>query len=159
MIRPGALSVCLVFAAFLTGSALAAETTREEYKAAVEPICRTNKQASDRYLKGIRRLVREDKLKEAAVRFDRAAAALQKAHSQLATVPQPVADEAKLGKWLAGIEGQVSLMKGIAATLRKGETGKASSLSVKLTNRASSANNLVIPFDFRYCRIDPSQYT
>lgn len=139
--------------------ALAAEVTREEYKAAVEPICKTNKQASDRYLTGVRNLVRDDKLKQAATRFTKAAAALEKAQKQLALVPQPTADEAKLAKWLAGIKGEVSLMRKIATKLRQGNAGQASSLSVKLTHNATTTNNQVIAFQFDYCKIDPSQYT
>jgi hypothetical protein len=139
-------------------AAVESEVTRESYVASVEPICKENKQASDRYLTGVRTLVRKDKLKPAASRFTKAAAALEKAHKQLALVPQPTADQAKLGKWLAGIKGEVSLMRQISAKLRAGDAGKASSLSVKLTHNATTTNNQVIAFQFDYCRIDPSRY-
>lgn len=147
--------------ALLACAALAAADSAERaaYREAVEPICKTNKQASDRYLKGVRKLVKDDKLAQAATRFTKAAAALEKARKQLALVSQPPADEAKLGKWLAGIKGEVALMRTIAAKLRQGDAGRASSLSVKLTHNATTTNNQVIAFQFDYCRIDPSAYT
>jgi hypothetical protein len=133
--------------------------TRETYVASVEPICKANKSASDKYLTGVRMLVNQGKLKQASDRFTKAAAALEKAQRQLAAVPQPPADSAKLGRWLFGIKGEVSLMRRIAAKLRQGDRGKASSLVVKLTHDANTANSQVIAFEFDYCRIDPSRYT
>jgi hypothetical protein len=138
--------------------AFAAETSRDEYKAQVEPICKTNKEASKRILTGVEKLVRKDKLKQAGQRFSKAAKALEKAEKQLAAVPQPSADSAKLGKWLSGIKGEVSLMKTIAAKFKAGNKSKGSSLVVKLKNNAKKTNNLVIVYQFKYCRIDPSEF-
>jgi hypothetical protein len=149
----------LALAALLAHPALAAEQTRETYVAAVEPICQKNKQESDRYLKGVKNLVKQDKLDLASQRFSKAAAALERAQKQLAGVPQPPADAAKLTKWLAGVKAEVSLMRTIARKLEQGNKGKASSLAVKLTHEANTTNNLVIAFQFTYCRIDPSKYT
>jgi uncharacterized protein YigA (DUF484 family) len=158
LIRSASLALSLS-AILLAAPAFAAETSREEYKAAVEPICKANKQSSDRLLKPVKSLVKADKLQQAAQRFAKAATALEKAEKQLAVVPQPSADEAKLGKWLAGIKGEVALMRTIAAKLGQGNKAKASSLAVKLTHNATTTNNLVIAFQFNYCRIDPPQYT
>jgi hypothetical protein len=144
---------------FAAPFAFAAETTRSEYVAAVEPICKTNKHASDKYLKGVRNLVKQDKLDQASQRFSKAAAALEKARKQLALVPQPPADAAKLAKWLAGIKSEVGLMRTIAAKLKQGNKAKATSLVVRLTHDANATNNLVIVFQFNYCMIDPSKYT
>lgn len=154
-----AFALSLLVALPVAASGAESEVTRESYVASVEPICKTNKQASDRYLTGVRKLVKDDKLKKAAENFTKAAAALEKAQKQLSLVPQPTADEAKLVKWLAGIKGEVSLMRRIAAKLRAGNAGKASSLSVKLTHDATTTNNQVIVFQFNYCKIDPAQYT
>jgi multidrug resistance efflux pump len=143
----------------LTGTALATETSREEYKAAVEPICKTNKEESERYLAGVKTLVKEDKLKQAGTAFTKAAAALEKAEKQLAAVPQSTGDEAKLGKWLADVKAEVGLMRRIATKFKAGDKSKGASLAVKLQNNANKANNVVIVFRFNYCHIDPSQYT
>jgi hypothetical protein len=133
--------------------------TRDGYVESVEPICKTNKESSDRYLKDVRNLVKNDKLKQAAESFTKAASALQLAQGQLAAVPQPAADASKLTKWLSGIKAEVVLMKTIASKLRVGSKGKASSLVVRLTREATFTNNLVIVFQFSYCKIDPSKYT
>jgi hypothetical protein len=151
-----AFAVMLVFA-----SVAAAEITKDEYKAKVEPICKTNKTASDKYLKDVRSLVKKDKLKKAGENFGKAAAALEKTQKQLAAVEQPPADAAKLTKWLKGIKEEVALMKTISTNLKKntkaGKT-KATSLVVKLEKNATTTNNQVISFAFNYCRIDPSKY-
>jgi hypothetical protein len=154
-----ALLAALAALMLLAVPAFAAETTRDEYKAQVEPICKTNKEASEKYLKGVKTLVKKDQLKQAGAAFSKAAAALEKAEKQLAAVPQPEADSAKLGKWLSDIKGEVSLMKTIAAKFKAGNKAKGSSLSVKLTHNANVANNLVIAFQFNYCKIDPSKFT
>lgn len=152
-------SITATIAALTLNSVAAAETSRDQYKAEVEPICKTNKQASDRYLKGVTALVKADKLDQAGANFSKAAAALEKAQKQLAAVPQPAADAARLGKWLRGIGDEVALMKTIARKLKAGDKGKASALAVKLQHNATTTNNLVIAFQFDYCRIDPSHYT
>lgn len=149
----------------LTASTAIAETpsppepTRATYVVAVEPICKTNKQASDRYLKGVKALVKNSKLAQASQNFTKAAAALEKAQRQLAAVPQPPEDAAKLAKWLSGIKSEVAQMRTIATKLKQGDKSKASSLAVKLQHNATATNNLVIAFQFDYCKIDPSKYT
>jgi hypothetical protein len=149
----------LAISAVILASASAAELTRDEYKAQVEPICKTNKKASDRYLTGVRDLVRRDKLAKASKNFAKAADALDKARTQLAAVPQPPADEARLTRWLSGIKGEVALMRTISRKLAQGDTGKAGRLSVRLQHNASATNNLVVPFAFNYCKIDPAKYS
>jgi len=151
-----ALAALTLFALLPLAAAPADSAERATYKAAVEPICKANKEASQRILTGVERMVRHDQLSQAAKRFTHAAAALEKARKQLAGVPQPPEDAAKLGKWLSGIKGEVSLMKTIAAKFRSGDKSRGSSLVVKLKNNASKTNNLVIVFQFDYCKIDPS---
>jgi hypothetical protein len=147
-----ALALALAFAAVASGDA---SESRDAYKEAVEPICKTNQDASKRILTGVEKMVKKDKLKQAGARFTQAAAALEKAQKQLAAVPQPPEDTAKLGKWLSGIKGEVSLMKTIGKKFKAGNKGKGSSLVVKLKNNAKTTNNLVIAFQFKYCKIDP----
>lgn len=159
MSRVALILISAVAVLALSGTALAAEVSRDEYKAAVEPICKTNKAESERFLNGVKTLVRDDKLKQAGAAFTNAANALEKAEKQLAAVPKPAADEAKLGKWLADVKAEVSLMRRIAAKFKAGEKSKGASLTVKLQNNANKANNQVIVFRFNYCKIDPSQYT
>jgi hypothetical protein len=139
--------------------AVAAVETKEEYKALVEPICKKNKQESDRLLKGVKNLVKKDKLKQAGERFAKAANALERTQKELAAVEQPPAYTAKLSKWLSEIKAEVSLMRKISAKFKAGNKSKATSLAVTLQNNATKANNGVIIFQFNYCKIDPSKYT
>lgn len=139
--------------------ALAAETTRAEYVAAVEPICKANTQADGRILKGVKAKVRSGKLKPAAAQFAKAAAALAKAHHELAAVPQPPADRARLGKWLGFIENEVGLFEGTARKLKAGEKAAAERESTLLIREANRANGQVLSFEFNYCHAEPSQFT
>jgi hypothetical protein len=148
------VAALLVFA-----SVAVAETNREEYKAQVEPICKTNQDASNRILTGVKELVKKNKLAQAGQAFAKAAMALEKAQKQLAAVEQPAADSAKLTKWLSEIKSEVSLMRTISTKFKAGNKSKATSLTVKLQNNANKANNLVIVFQFKYCKIDPSKYS
>jgi hypothetical protein len=153
------LVISLTALTLLAVPASAAEQTREGYVAAVEPICKSNKAAADRLLGPVKGLVRRNKLKQAATAFSKAATELEKTQKRLALVPQPPADAAKLGQWLTEIKGEVTLMRTIATKFRQGKKGPASSLAVKLQQNATKANNLVIAFQFNYCRIDPTKYT
>ncbi len=146
-------------ASLLVFAAVAAAIERPEYVTQVAPNCKTNKEASDRYLKGVKKLVKRDKLKAAGQRFKKAALALRRAHGQLAAVEKPAADTARLTKWLAEIKAEAALMKTISAKFNQGNKSKATSLAVKLQNNANKANTLVLAFGFDYCKIDPSKYT
>lgn len=148
-------------AAVLVTAAFAAADTAERtaYKAQVEPICKKNRQESDRLLSGVKNLVKHDKLKQAGIAFSKAATALEKAQKQLAAVPQPPADSAKLDKWLSEIKSEISLMRKISKKFKAGNKSKGTSLAVTLQNNANRANNNVIVFGFNYCKIDPSKYT
>jgi hypothetical protein len=152
------IAALLVFASFAAGDT----AEREAYKEKVEPICKSNSSAADRLLGPVKGWVKQDKLKQAGQAFSKAAVELEKTQKKLAEVPQPPEDAAKLGKWLSEIKAEVALMKTIAANFNKNTKAgksKATSLAVKLQNNATKANNNVIVFQFRYCKIDPSKYT
>jgi hypothetical protein len=146
-------------AVLLAGSADAAEITRETYREAVEPICRVNSQANERIFKGVRTMVRRGELNQAADRFDKAAKALTKTVAQLRRVPRPPADEARLAKWLDRVFGEATLFQTTAGKLRAGKKSAALRMVVKLTSLANRANALVVPFEFRYCRLNPARFT
>ncbi len=139
--------------------ALAAEVTRDSYKEAVEPICKVNAKANERILGSVRSEVKAGKLKSAAAKFSKAAAALKATIKQLQGVPQPSADEARLAKWLRYVGTEASIFESAAKKLRAGNKGGASSDVVKLTHNATQANNVVIPFEFHYCKFEPNKYT
>ncbi len=137
----------------------AAEQTRESYTEAVEPICKSNAEASDRILDGVKAEVRQDKLKPAAAKFTKAAAALKKTLRQLKAVPKPPADQARLDKWLGYIKNEVELFERTAKKLKAGDKIGAQRMAVRLTSTANKANNQVLTFEFKYCRVDPSRFS
>jgi hypothetical protein len=139
--------------------ALAAEITRDEYKAQVEPICQTNTEANERILKGVRKMVRQGKLRPAGRKFIRAAAALRRAHRQLVAVPRPTADEARLARWLRYVKKEADLFQKAGQALKAGNRSKAQRFVNQLNSNANKANATVLAFNFRYCRFNPAKFT
>jgi hypothetical protein len=162
----GKKSLAALSAFVLALSALAApfaeattEVTRESYKEAVEPICKSNTQADEQILKGVKAKVRAGKLKVAAKQFSRASTALRKALRQLEAVPQPPADEARLAKWLKYIGTEADLFQSTAKKLKAGDKNGAQAMAIRLNHTAMQANNVVVGFEFHYCRAEPSKFT
>ena len=138
--------------------AIGANPTRAEYAAAVEPICKRNSDANSRILKGVKGQVKSGKLALAGRRFVRAAAALGKAVRQIAGVPRPATDEAKLKRWVGYLQKEQSYLQQIGRYLKVGKKGKAQHEAVGLSRNNSRANNTVVGFGFRECRIDSSRF-
>jgi hypothetical protein len=145
--------------ASLTSLAVAGEVSRDSYREAVEPICLANTKSNERILAGTRSEVRAGKLAPAAAQFARAASALKRTRTQLAAVPQPSGDQARLTKWLGEVGTEASLFERISGQLRAGQKSAAERTVAKLSTNANQANNLVIPFEFQYCRFEPSRFT
>jgi len=131
---------------------------RDEYVAAVEPICKANTEANTRILKGIKEQVQKGDLKPAGQRFIRASTALGKAVGQIAKVPQPAADATKLTKWIGYLKSEKSYLQRIGQALKDENKFKAQKLAVKLNQNNNKANNTVISFGFDECRIDSSRF-
>jgi predicted transcriptional regulator len=148
-----------VIASLLVLAPAAMAIERPEYKEAVEPICKSNTEANERILKGVKGQVKAGQLKPAATKFAKAGAALKKAHTQLTAVEQPSADVAKLTKWLGYVKTEADLFNQVAGKLRADKKGAAQSLVNKLTTNANQANAQVLAFGFRYCRFEPSKFT
>jgi hypothetical protein len=102
--------------------------------------------------------VKAGKLKQASTHFSRAATAFAKTISQIEAVPQPVADEARLVKWLGYLRAEKNLIQKVGRALATNDKHKAESYSVDLNHNSNLANNTVLGFGFDYCRIDPSRF-
>lgn len=153
-----ASTLTLIMTLLFGSMAVAAETTRDEYTAAVEPICKVNTQANERILAGVKQEVRQNKLKPAAASFTKAAAELKKTLNQLRAVPPPPADRARIQEWFDGIKVESELFAAVAQKLNAGQKGAAEHMVAKLTVNASKTNTIVLPFEFRYCRLEPSKF-
>jgi hypothetical protein len=153
------LAVLIGVTAMLSAAvpAPAAEVTPEAYKEQVEPICQTNK-AKEEILKKVRKEVREGQLKKAAAQIATAAKALKQAQRRLSQVPQPAEDSARLTKWLKGIAVEVELLEATGRKLAKNEKNAATRMIIRLKSNAMKTNNLVLDYQFRYCRVDPSKF-
>jgi hypothetical protein len=149
----------LAFALLAAPFAQATEVTRESYKEAVEPICKTNVQANERILKNVRANVKAGKYKLAASQFTKAADALHKAIPKLKAVPQPPADTANLTKWLKYIQEEEGYFRQIAKKLKAGDKNGATAMQIRLSHTANQANNQVLAFEFKYCRVEPSKFS
>jgi len=141
--------------------ALAGEETeidRETYVERVEPICKQNTEANSRILKGVKDQVKQGKLGPAGKRFIRASGALGKSVTQIAGVPQPTADAQKLTKWIGYLKKEKTFLQKIGKALKENDKYHAQKLAVELNKNNNKANNTVISFGFKECRIDSSRF-
>ncbi|HEX5990616.1 MAG TPA: hypothetical protein VFY75_10445 [Solirubrobacterales bacterium] len=138
--------------------AIAAEATPESFKAAAEPICKTNREANEKVLDGARQNVQKGKLKKASRQLFSAAKALKRARAQLLALQKPAEDAARLTKWLKGIKTEVELLESTGRKLADGDKNGALKMIIRLKSNANRTNNLVLDYEFRYCHINPSEF-
>lgn len=153
-ILTGSLLVALMPAV----SAFAAEVTREEYKRAAEPICKSGAKANERILAGVQREVRKGKLKPAAAKFARASRVQARTLRKLEALPRPEADEARLTKWLAYLKIEADLFARAGRKLKAGDKPGAEHIITKLVQNGNKANVQVLPFGFHYCRLNTAKF-
>jgi len=160
MLRTIAVMALVTFAAYaiLAPVAMGADVSRAEYVEQSEPICKVSTLASEKSLKGVRKDVREGRLKLAGGKFKRAAKALSRATLQLEKLPRPSADESRLARWLVHLNGETKLLEKVAARLKQGSTKDLGRYVVELQHKANVANNIVLTFGFEYCLLQPARY-
>ncbi|HEX3733542.1 MAG TPA: hypothetical protein VHU86_00155 [Solirubrobacterales bacterium] len=139
--------------------AAASEVSRNSYREAVEPICQANTRANERILGGVRSEVKRNRLGPAALRFAKAAKALKRTLRELQAVPQPAVDQPRLARWFRLVGAEASLFERVAAKLRASQKGAAEAMVIRLEHNAQLANDAVLPFEFQYCRFEPSRFT
>jgi hypothetical protein len=132
--------------------------TRDGYIAQVEPICKTNTKANERILSGVRSQIKHGRLKLAAAQFRKASEAFGKAAKQIAAVPQPAADSAKLTKWIGYLDDESKLLAEIGKALKVEKKTRAQELLVRAEAASRQANNTVVSFEFHYCVINQSRF-
>lgn len=160
--RRGRAGVAVVALALLLGAvpagAAEGEDPRGEYAERAEPICKRNVQANKRIFKGAKGEVKRGKLKQASRHFFRASRAFGKTINQLAKIPRPQADTARLKKWFGLLVEEKKLVLKIGKALKSGKKKKAESISLQLNRNSNKANNTVLPFGFDYCRLEQSRF-
>jgi hypothetical protein len=157
--RLGICAALLAVLAVAVPLASAAEASPvDEYKERAEPICKTNVDANKQIFQGVEKMVKEDKLKQAAGHFRRAVTAFGKTIRQLAAIPQPPEYEAKLGKWLDLLGVEKEIIGRIGKALAAEDKRKAEKMNIELRKNTNKANNTVLLFGFNYCRIEQSRF-
>lgn len=73
-------------------------------------------------------------------------------------MPKPAADAAKLTKWLGYVKTEAELFDAVSRKLAHGQKATAQKMVVRLVSNANKANNQVLEFGFRYCRLQPSKF-
>jgi hypothetical protein len=146
-------------AAVIVAASAFADTTRPEYVAQVEPICKANSDANAHIFRGVRSKVKHGKLKQAGAQFSRSAVALGKTIGLISAVPQPSLDQPQLTNWLTDLGAQQTALRTVAKFLKAEKRGRAQASVVKLTSIADRANSDVVGFGFHYCLIDPAKFT
>lgn len=161
--KPFAFELSVVLAVGLllavpVAAAAEGEPTRQEYVGKVEPICKSSTRTNSRILKGVKGQVNAGKLVPAGRRFVRASTALGRSTTLIAKVPRPSGDAAKLTKWIGHLREQQTFLRKIGQALKAKNRGKASRYAVKLNRSNRQANNTVISFGFKHCRIESSRF-
>jgi hypothetical protein len=146
-------------ALIVCGAAFAAEVSRDEYKEAAEPICKTSTKANEQILAGVRNEVKKGQLKTAAAKFAEASKEQAKTLRELEALPRPSADEARLTKWFSYLKIEAELFATAGKKLKAGDKPGAEHVFTKLSSNINKANLQVLPFSFNFCRLDAAKIT
>ncbi len=151
----GAMAALLAPAS-ATGAAEA--PTRAEYVGRLETVCRPDAEATRRAMAGARADIDAERLTIAAGKFGKATRIFGATIKQIAAVPRPDADNAKLVKWFGYLNAQESYLRQITAQLRADDPIQAQRLTARFIHNGNLANNVVLAFGFNYCSFKFSRY-
>jgi hypothetical protein len=132
--------------------------TREGYVARVEPLCKSNTEASEPILAGVGKQVKKRELKPAGQRFVHASKIFGHGIGQLAAVPAPPADAARLAKWLKYLRIVKGRMYKLGRYLEDEERLRATHEQIALEHSSNAANNVSFVFRFHYCKLSRSRF-
>jgi hypothetical protein len=136
----------------------AEEQTREGFIAQAEPICERNTDLVRRILSGARERIDDDRLAPAGLQFIRASAAFGDAIQEIAALPRPPADDARLLKWFKFLRIVKTRLRDIGKALKEENRIRAEHESIRAERSGNAANNVAFVFEFRSCRISRSQF-
>jgi hypothetical protein len=145
----------------LLGASVAAAAegpTRSEYVDGLEAICKPDAEATQAAMRGAKADLRAERLSVAAGKFAEATKIFGGTVKQIAAVPRPPADAARLSKWFGYLKAQESYLRQITSQLRAGQAIKAQRLTARFIHNGNLANNVVLAFGFNYCSFKFSRY-
>jgi hypothetical protein len=150
----GTLAVVALAMLSLAPLAVGDEQTRESYKAAVEPLCKANREANERIMAGARERVNKDQLKPVGRQFIRLSESLGSLIKQLTPVPPPPADSHRVERWFDSMRLLKQRLRNVGKYYKVEEKIKAAHESILAERSGISANNTSIVFHFNYCRFN-----
>jgi hypothetical protein len=143
-----------IVAALLVAAPLAhgEEQTRESYKAQVEPICKTNREANERIMDGAQKRVNKREYVAVGKQFVRVSESFGSLIPKLAAVPPPLGDERRVERWLEQMRLVKTRLRQTGKYYKQGEEIKAAHEAILAERSGIAANNISIVFKVRYCR-------
>jgi hypothetical protein len=133
--------------------------TEEEYVAAVEPICKRDREAAEQILKGARDNINQGRLGVAGGQLIRASKRFGTTIGQLVAVPRPVAQEEKLQKWFKFLRIVKTHLAKTGKLYKAGKKLEATHESIKTERSGNAANNVSFSLGFRDCRMSRSRFS
>ncbi len=144
-----AIVVALLATASPTG---AAEQTRESYKAQIEPICKTNREANERIMDGAQRRVNKREFTAVGNQFIRVSESFGQLIPKLAAVPPPSGDMHRVKRWFEQMRLLKTRLRQTGKYYKGGEDIRATHEGILAERSSIAANNISIVFKVRYCR-------
>lgn len=133
------------------------EEARRAYVAAVDPICKRDREAGERILGGTKDNINDGKLVLAGRQLIRASERFGTTIEQIVAVPRPPEDEAKLQKWFKFLRIVRERIRKTGKFYKEGERIEATHESIRGEKSGNAANNVSFAFGFRYCRLSRSR--
>jgi hypothetical protein len=130
-----------------------------EYVGAVEPICKRDKEAAERILRGARDNIREGRLRAAGEQLIRASRRFATTIGQLVEVPRPPTVEEKLQKWFRFLRKVRDRLRQTGVYLREGRRLAATHEQIRTERSGNAANNVSFSLGFRECRMSRSRFS
>ncbi len=128
------------------------EQTRETYKAQVEPICKSNRIANERIMRGARTRVNRNLLAPAGKQFIRVSRSFGRLIQRLAKVPPPETDGHRIERWMEIMKLLKNRLRLVGKYFVAGEKIRGTHESILAERAGISANNTTIVLHFRDCR-------
>jgi hypothetical protein len=135
-----------------------AETTRPEYVAHLEAICKPRSNATQRAVRGTRADVRRERFRGAATRVAKAKRIFAGTVRLISKVSRPAADVATLSRWFAALKHEAKALRRTAASLRAEDVARFQRVWADFIHEGNKANNVVVSFGFNYCNFKPSRF-
>jgi hypothetical protein len=130
-----------------------------EYVATVEPICKRDREAAERILKGARENIDEGRLRVAGNQLIRASQRFGTTLGQLIEVPRPIAQEEKLQKWFGFLRKVKIRLARTGKLYKEGKRLAATHESIRTERSGNAANNVSFSLGFRECRMSRSRFS